>query len=101
MVTTKAKKPDIQSQTYMETLKGIQETMGSVDGIKVANRGSSFSNHLAAVSDGIPMLGWVTVDPKPHDYVKETLDSAQFYGNRVVKEYKEKSAFHSAIMSFC
>ena len=95
MVTTKAKKPDIQSQTYMETLKGIQETMGSVDGIKVANRGSQFSNHLAAVSDGIPMLGWVTVDPKPNDYVKEMVDSAQFYGNRVIKEHKEKLLAHS------
>ena len=76
----------------METLKGLQENMGTVDGLRVANRGSSFFNHLATVADGIPMLGWVTVDPKPLDYVKEMMNSAQFYGNRVVKDYKEKYA---------
>ena len=90
MVTTRAKKPDIQSQTYMETLKGIQETMGAVDGVRVANRGSQFANHLAAVADGIPMLGWVTVDPKPNEYIKEMMDTAQYYGNRVIKDHKEK-----------
>ena len=91
MVTTQAKKPDIQSPKYMETFKGIQEAMEAVDGVRVANRGSPFANHVAAVADGILMLLWVTVDPKPHDYVKEMIDSAQYNGNRVVKEYKEKS----------
>lgn len=90
MVTTKAKKPDIQSQTYVQTLKGIQETMGAVDSVKDTNRGSMFSNHLAAVAEGIQMLAWITIDPKPHDYVKEMMDSVQFYGNRVAQEHKEK-----------
>lgn len=90
LVTTKAKKPDLSSQAYMETLKDLQQTLSAVDGIKVANRGSPLSNHLAAIAEGVPMLGWVAVEAKPQDYVKEMMDAAQFYGNRVVKEYKEK-----------
>ena len=76
----------------METLKELQETFGAVDGVREANRGSPLSNHLTTVSEGIPMLGWVTHDSKPADFVTEMLNAAQFYGNRVHKEYKEKYA---------
>jgi adenylyl cyclase-associated protein len=34
-------------------------------------------------------MGWF-FEVKPVDFVKEMLGSAQFYGNRVLKEYKEK-----------
>ena len=91
VVTTKAKKPDIQSPIYMEILRETQSTMGAVSDIREANRASPLFNHLSTVSEGIAMLGWITIDPKPADYVTETLGSAQFYGNRVLKEYKDKS----------
>jgi adenylyl cyclase-associated protein len=79
----------LQSPTYMETLKELQETLSTVDGIKVANRGSPLSNLLVPIADGIPMLGWVTVESKPHDYVQEFLNPAQYYGNRLITQYKE------------
>lgn len=75
----------------METLKPLQSTLSAVDGIKVANRGSPLFNHLAAIAEGIGMLGWVAFEGKPQDYVKETIDAAQYHGNRVRMEYKEKS----------
>jgi len=90
IVTTKAKKPDIQSPVYMEILKELQTMMGAVGDIREANRGSVLFNHLTTVSEGIAMLGWITIEPKPADFVHETLSSAQFYGNRVLKEYKDK-----------
>ena len=90
IVTTKAKKPDIQSPIYMEILKELQSTIGTVNDIRVANRASLFFNHLTMVSEGIAMLGWITIEPKPLDYVTDMLGSAQFYGNRVIKEYKDK-----------
>ncbi len=90
IITTKAKKPDIQSPVYMEILKELQTMMGAVGDIREANRGSPLFNHLTTVSDGIAMLGWITVEPKPTDFVNETLGSAQFYGNKVLKEYKDK-----------
>ena len=74
----------------MEILKELQETIGAVDGVKEANRGSPMSNHLTTVSEGIPMLRFVILESKPADYVQEMLNAAQFYGNRVHKEYKDK-----------
>lgn len=79
----------------MEILKELQAMIGTVNDIRVANRGSPIFTHLTTVSEGIAMLGWITTgtDPKPADFVSETLSSAQFYGNRVLKEFKDKSVF--------
>jgi len=38
-------------------------------------------NHMSAVSEGIPALGWVGVEPKPAPFVKDMKDAAQFYVN--------------------
>lgn len=90
IVTTKAKKPEIQSPAYMEILKELQSEMGSVSDIREANRGTPVFNHLTTVSEGIAVLGWITIDPKPADYIKDMLGTAQYHGNRVLTEYKEK-----------
>jgi adenylyl cyclase-associated protein len=90
IVTTKAKKPDISSPVYMQCLTEMQEAIGHVNELRESNRSSPFFPHLSMVSEGIPMVAWVTVDRKPQDSVTEMLNSAQFYGNRVIKEYKEK-----------
>ena len=76
----------------MEILKELQSMMGAVNDIREGNRGSPQFTHLTTVSEGIAVLGWITIDPKPAEYVSEVLSSAQFYGNRIIKEYKEKSA---------
>jgi adenylyl cyclase-associated protein len=45
---------------------------------------------LSAVSAGITVLAWITIDTRPYKHVEESLGSAQFFGNRVLKEHKEK-----------
>lgn len=74
----------------MEILKDLQAMMGAVNDIREANRASPLFTHLTTVSEGIAVLAWITIDPKPADYVAEILSPAQYHGNRVIKEYKEK-----------
>ena len=74
----------------MEILKELQTMIGAVNDIRVANRGVPLYNHLTTVSEGVAMLGWIAMEPKPADYVTETLSSAQYHGNRVLREYKDK-----------
>lgn len=62
----------------------------AVTEIREANRGSSLFNNLSAVSESIGVLAWITIEPKPFKHVEESLGSAQYWGNRVLKEYKEK-----------
>lgn len=76
----------------MEVLKELQSTLGVVNDIREANRASPLFNHLTAVSEGINVLIWVANETKPVDLITEMLSSAQFWGNRVIQEYKEKSA---------
>ncbi|CAK9832523.1 Adenylyl cyclase-associated protein 1 [Anthophora retusa] len=58
------------------------------------SRGSQFFNHLSAISESTPALGWVVVTPTPAPYIKEMNDAGQFYTNRVLKEWKEKDRVH-------
>ncbi|KAL9131615.1 MAG: hypothetical protein Q9217_000503 [Psora testacea] len=90
IITTKSKKPDIQSTVYMEILKELQSMMGAVNDIREANRASPLFTHLTTVSEGIAVLGWITIEPKPVDYVKDMLSGAQYHGNRIINLNKEK-----------
>jgi adenylyl cyclase-associated protein len=58
--------------------------------IKESNRPDPMYSHLSAVADGIMVLGWVTIDRRPFIHVEESLGAAQFFGNRVLKEQKDK-----------
>lgn len=75
----------------------LKPTSGHMDAVQVfrdKNRGSKFFNHLSGVSEGIGCLGWVVAMNKPPVFVKEKADSAQFYLNRVLKDFKERDPKH-------
>jgi adenylyl cyclase-associated protein len=61
----------------------------TVDEIRMSNRPSPLFTHLSAVAEGIVALGWI-VEKRPVDFVGDILGGAQYYGNKVLKEYKEK-----------
>ncbi|KAI1079216.1 adenylate cyclase associated N terminal-domain-containing protein [Whalleya microplaca] len=93
LISTKAKKPDIsgpEMAIYQELLRPINEALMDVGSIKESNRGSKVFSQLSAVAEGIMVLAWVTVDTKPFRHVDESLGSAQFFGNRVLKDFKDK-----------
>ncbi|KAK3944800.1 adenylyl cyclase-associated protein [Diplogelasinospora grovesii] len=95
LVATKAKKPDLSGAgpdqpVFQELLQPINEALMAVQSVRDGNRGSKFIEHLNTVSDGIMVLAWVTVDHKPAKHIEDCLGSAQFFGNRVLKEYKGK-----------
>lgn len=90
LLTTKAKKPAASSPVMMELLQPLQDAIKAVNDLRDANRGSPAFNHLSAVSESIGVLGWVMVDTKPYKHVEDMAGSAQYWGNRVLKEFKDK-----------
>lgn len=96
IITTKAKKPETSSELFMDLLSGMQVEMTKVSNIRENNRAHPLLNHLSTVSEGIPGLAWVTYDPKPAKFVVEMIAAAKFYGDRVLREYKEKDPKHFA-----
>ncbi|KAH7327863.1 adenylate cyclase associated N terminal-domain-containing protein [Stachybotrys elegans] len=88
LISTKAKKPDMP--VFQELLKPMNEALMAVTELKESNRPDPKYTHLCTVADGIMVLAWVTVDNRPHKHVEECQGAAQFFGNRVLKEFKEK-----------
>lgn len=59
--------------------------------IKDSNRPDPMYTQLSTVAEGIMVLAWVTFENRPYKQVDEFLGAAQFFGNRVLKEQKDKS----------
>jgi adenylyl cyclase-associated protein len=90
LVATKAKKPD--ALTCMEITKDLQAAMEKVDEIRQGNREPPLRDPLTMVADGVGALSWLTIEgsPKPHEYITELFGGAQIFGNKVLREYKDK-----------
>lgn len=85
----------VSSPVFANLLQPLQQALMAVTDVREKNRSErTLFNHLSAVSEGIPAVGWVAVEPKPGPFVSEMKDSAQFYTNRVIKEFKEKGKEH-------
>ncbi|KAJ3417612.1 hypothetical protein HDV05_000069 [Chytridiales sp. JEL 0842] len=87
-----SKKPDMASLPAL--LAPTQTEIQKILSLQEKSRSSPFFNHLSTVSEGIPALGWVAVEPTPGPFIGDMKDAAQFYANRVVKEYKDKDKTH-------
>jgi len=91
-VASLAKQP---SQQDLQTLlKPLSETIEEIQTFREQGRRCDYFNHLSALSESIPALGWVTVSPAPGPFILEMNHAGQFYTNRVLKDWKEKSAIH-------
>lgn len=87
------------SPAFSELIKDLQQEMGTVTEIKDSNRASPFKDHLNMVAEGMGGLQWVVFEGKPADYVAEILGGVQLFGNRVLKEYKDKSVAYASSLS--
>lgn len=71
--------------------------MQEVEGAKKASREPTLRDPISMVADGVGALGWVTLDEsqgqKPHEQILELLGGAQMYGNKVLREFKDKYGF--------
>ena len=91
-MASKAKKP---SPGDLPTLqKPMGDKINEIQTYREAGRRCQFFNHLSAISESIPALGWINMSPTPAPFVKEMNDAGMFYTNRVLKDWKDKSKAH-------
>ncbi|KAF8682381.1 Cyclase-associated protein [Rhizoctonia solani] len=82
--------------TFMSMLGPLQSQITAVNSVKDKYRKErELGNHFSTLSEGVPAVGWVTVSPKPAPYVGDMRDSATFYANRVLKDFKDKDQKHT------
>ena len=56
-----------------------------------APRGDPKFNHLKAVAEAVPALGWIVVEGKPVPFIRDFCEASAFYANRVIKDNKKES----------
>jgi len=88
VIASQSKKPtpEVFSKLLQPTADAIQEVIS----IRDKARGNELWNHLSAVSEGVPALGWVSVTPTPGPYAQEYKGNSEFYTNKLRVQYKGK-----------
>ncbi|KAL1947333.1 hypothetical protein VTO73DRAFT_14294 [Trametes versicolor] len=93
LIAAICKKPE---QAEFEKL--LAPLLKDIEGISRANevgrKDRDWVSHFSTVSTAAPCVGWVTISPKPAPYVADHKESAEFYSNRVIKEWREKDPKH-------
>eukprot|EP00186_Timspurckia_oligopyrenoides_P001100 CAMPEP_0182443262 /NCGR_PEP_ID=MMETSP1172-20130603/2033_1 /TAXON_ID=708627 /ORGANISM="Timspurckia oligopyrenoides, Strain CCMP3278" /LENGTH=953 /DNA_ID=CAMNT_0024638469 /DNA_START=140 /DNA_END=2998 /DNA_ORIENTATION=- len=75
----------------------VGAAMGAVNDVKdSAPPRDEFENHLTAMAESIPALGWVGVDSKPVSFVGDMAGAGEFYLNKVLTQFKgtDSAALH-------
>lgn len=91
-LASRSKKP--AQNVLQDLLNPLSQHISAIQEFREKNRTSPNFNHLSGISEAIPALGWVAVEPTPGPYVKDMQDAGMFYTNRVLKDYKEKDQTH-------
>lgn len=86
-------KPPITDLSLATALEPINAQIMAISLVKDANRRSDFFNHLNTMADGSPVLGWIVTET-PVSFIGEYKDSAQFWANRVMKDFKDSDKKH-------
>ncbi|KAF6779510.1 hypothetical protein AHF37_00956 [Paragonimus kellicotti] len=80
-----------------DLIKTCGGPINAVVQFKDQKRSSPLFNHISAVAESVLALGWINVSPTPAPYVKSMQDAAQFFTNRVIKDYRDTNIKHGAV----
>jgi adenylyl cyclase-associated protein len=97
-VASQSKKPAVADfQKLVGPMLAAAQKIGEV---KEKARKTTVPNHLATVSEGIGALNWVAPDMTlPAPFIGDMIGGAEFYSNRILKEFKGKDENHVAFVT--
>lgn len=98
-VVARAKKPQMADPAFLALLQPTNEIINDINNLKDKHRGTPWANHLATVSEGSSVLGWIVSDT-PVLMIPEFKDLAQFWANRVSKEHKDQPEQQQWVKAF-
>ncbi|KAI5124486.1 hypothetical protein M0805_003013 [Coniferiporia weirii] len=84
-------KPD--AKAFNALLEPLHKDVMTVLQVPEKNRKERiWFNHLQVLAEGTPSVGWIEIESKPGPHVAQMKESAEFYGNKIIKEHKDKDA---------
>lgn len=89
-IAANSKKPS--DSLLQDLIKPTSTLMSQITAIKdnPKNRSNKFFNNISAVAEGVNALGWVVVSPTPGPHINEMRGSAEFWTNKILKDFKGK-----------
>ncbi|CCG23068.1 Srv2 adenylate cyclase-associated protein [Candida orthopsilosis Co 90-125] len=88
-IVSESKKPDMTDPLLGQVLAPTNEKITKINSLKDENRRSTYFNHLNALSESGAVFFWIGIET-PVSYISDIKDSAKFWSDRVLKEYKDK-----------
>ncbi|KAF9050661.1 hypothetical protein BDZ89DRAFT_977529, partial [Hymenopellis radicata] len=93
IMSAACRKPD--SKEIEALMSPFSADVEAISRLKEANRKDrDWYTHLTVIAEGAIVVGWV-IQPKPGPAINEIKDTVMFYGNRVMKESKDKDPKHA------
>eukprot|EP00181_Compsopogon_caeruleus_P001485 CAMPEP_0184683780 /NCGR_PEP_ID=MMETSP0312-20130426/12554_1 /TAXON_ID=31354 /ORGANISM="Compsopogon coeruleus, Strain SAG 36.94" /LENGTH=768 /DNA_ID=CAMNT_0027136385 /DNA_START=131 /DNA_END=2437 /DNA_ORIENTATION=- len=92
VVAEAASKPKPSSEEFAKTITPLSQEMGKV--VEIASScdpRDEFFNHLTAIAESVPALGWLAVESKPVSYIADMAGAGEFYLNKVLVTAKGSS----------
>uniref|UniRef100_A0A915CNS7 Adenylyl cyclase-associated protein n=1 Tax=Ditylenchus dipsaci TaxID=166011 RepID=A0A915CNS7_9BILA len=89
------------STTLQSKLSPIVMQLEKITAFKESKKSAPFFNHLAAVAEGMQAIFWVTVKKTPAPYVKDMMEAAMYYINRVRTANKENPVHSEWTKALC
>lgn len=94
---SKSKKPTDLTGALLPMLKPVQDAAGKIRKLRLSRE---LDNNQKSVEAMVACLSWVVVEKTPVPFVKETLGAAEYYSNKIRREFKNKET-GDAQVSFC
>ncbi|WVQ64652.1 uncharacterized protein L199_002819 [Kwoniella botswanensis] len=69
--------------------KAIQAILETKDKLSRSKEGRDWNVCFNVLGEGVPAWGWVQFEPAPAPFVAEMKNAAQFWSDRVIKQYKD------------
>ncbi|CAK9437183.1 uncharacterized protein LODBEIA_P15710 [Lodderomyces beijingensis] len=92
-IVAQSQKPDMTDAAFAQAMTPTNEKITKINALKDANRKSPYFNHLNSLSESGAVFFWIAF-PTPVSYISDTKDSAKFWLDRVLKDFKGKDKIH-------
>ncbi|KAL7566747.1 hypothetical protein ACA910_017795 [Epithemia clementina (nom. ined.)] len=91
VLASRSKAPTNVAEELAPFLAPTQETVKNINSVRVDR---DFDRHMKAITEMLACLSWILLKPPqqlPGSFVKEAMGSAEFWTNRIRKDFKGKN----------